>query len=249
MSVADKPAFAYLRVSTREQDEDNQRLQIQNYAETHGVRVENWGWFIDKISGAKVAPMDRPGFKDMFESIVELRTNDPQDAPANVIVYEISRLGRNFWEMLEVVKALEEIAPIISTSPKESFLQIDDRSMRQLFLTILAWAAEREREYLVQRTNDGLARAKEQNRHSGNIPLGFDQHVCSEMLHKRCELSGQLSLNAMGKQVQSLAVSSNKIRVKSVMALFPELTYHQARSLVINVGKFGEKINNSSNLL
>src|ERR671939_433810 len=57
-------------------------------------------------------------------------------------------------------KAIEEYAPLISCSPRESFLQMTEPSVRKLMIGILTWVAEREREMLVQRTKDGITRAK-----------------------------------------------------------------------------------------
>ncbi len=77
-----------------------------------------------------------------------------------VLVYELSRVGRTFWDTLDAIKAVERYASLISCSPRESFLQTTEASIRKLMIGILTWAAERERELLVQRTKDGMDRAK-----------------------------------------------------------------------------------------
>lgn len=236
MELEKRNAFAYLRVSTRKQDEENQRIQIENYVKNHGVNVPEWAWFTDKISGAKVAPLDRPGFKDLWDSMKALKGTP--DCPTHVIVYEISRLGRNFWEMLKIIEVLEAECPIISTSPREAFLQSEDTSFRALFISIMAWVAERERMMTVQRVNDGLERARQENRHSGNAPLGYDQHVCSKLLHERCSESGRLTLNTFGNTVYDLLIMNRNLRAKTI-AKGLSWDYWKAAKILASVRKFG----------
>ena len=97
-----------------------------------------------------------PAITSLREMLNLVRT-DNVDA---VIVYEFSRVGRTFWETLEAIKSIEEFAPLISCSPKEIFLQTTDISVRKLMIGILTWVAEREREILIQRTRDGMQRAR-----------------------------------------------------------------------------------------
>ena len=146
-----KYAFAYLRVSTEEQTVLNQKLAIQNWAADHDYQIlDN---FEDSAISGKIPAVKRKGFQAMLEII---RT-EPIDA---VLIYELSRVGRTFWDTLDSIKAIEEYAPLISCSPRESFLQMTEPSVRKLMIGILTWVAEREREILVQRTKDGIFRAK-----------------------------------------------------------------------------------------
>ena len=102
---------------------------------------------------ARFPAVKRKGFIDML-SIVK---NESVDA---ILIYELSRVGRTFWNTLDAIKAIEAYAPLISCSPRESFLQMTEPSVRKLMIGILTWVAEREREMLVQETKDGLSRAK-----------------------------------------------------------------------------------------
>jgi len=209
MSLPMKEAFAYLRVSTSEQTVEAQRLQIQEFAKSRGFTVSEW--FEDPAIHGTTKALEREGFSEMLATIKEL---SPEERPSNILVYEISRVGRSFWDILDVIRALEDLAPILSTSPKESFLQVSDRSMRQLMITILAWASDRELEYLKQRTKEGLAIARKNERHGGKAPLGYTQHVCEKLGHERnkgkpneCQLSGKLTLNDQGREVLQLLLA------------------------------------------
>jgi putative DNA-invertase from lambdoid prophage Rac len=144
-------AFGYLRVSTEEQTILNQRIAIKKWASDNDYEILEF--FEDASVSGKVAAINRPAFREMLEIV----KNEQVDA---VIVYELSRVGRTFWETLDAIKAIEQYAPLISCSAKEVFLQTTDPSIRKLLIGILTWVAEREREILIQRTKDGMIRAK-----------------------------------------------------------------------------------------
>jgi putative DNA-invertase from lambdoid prophage Rac len=144
-------AFGYLRVSTEEQTILNQRIAIKKWASDNDYEILEF--FEDASVSGKVAAINRPAFREMLEIV----RNEQVDA---VIVYELSRVGRTFWETLDAIKAIEQFAPLISCSAKEVFLQTTDPSIRKLLIGILTWVAEREREILIQRTKDGMIRAK-----------------------------------------------------------------------------------------
>ena len=144
-------AFGYLRVSTEEQTILNQRIAIKKWASENDYEILEF--FEDASISGKVAAINRPAFREMLEIV----RNEQVDA---VIVYELSRVGRTFWETLDAIKAIEQYAPLISCSAKEVFLQTTDPSIRKLLIGILTWVSEREREILVQRTKDGMIRAK-----------------------------------------------------------------------------------------
>ncbi|MFL6524687.1 MAG: recombinase family protein [Nitrososphaera sp.] len=146
-----KYAFAYLRVSTEEQTVQNQKLALEKWARANGYLILDS--FEDPAISGKVPATQRRGFQEMLE-LVKVSGVD------SVLVYELSRVGRTFWDTLDAIKAVENYASLISCSPRESFLQTTESSIRKLMLGILTWAAERERELLVQRTKDGMDRAK-----------------------------------------------------------------------------------------
>lgn len=153
-----KYAFAYLRVSTEEQTVLNQKLAMLGWAESHDYQILDY--FEDSSISGKTAAIGRKGFQELL-GMVALESIDA------VLVYELSRVGRTFWDTLEAIKAIEQYSPLISCSPRETFLQTTEPSIRKLMLGILTWVAERERELLVQRTKDGIIRAKAVGKHIG----------------------------------------------------------------------------------
>jgi DNA invertase Pin-like site-specific DNA recombinase len=145
-------------VSTEEQTVLNQKLAMQGWAHSHDFQILDY--FEDSSISGKTAAIGRKGFQELLR-IIALESVDA------VLVYELSRVGRTFWDTLEAIKAIEHYTPLISCSPRETFLQTTEPSIRKLMLGILTWVAERERELLVQRTKDGIIRAKSVGKHIG----------------------------------------------------------------------------------
>ncbi len=150
--------MAYLRVSTEEQTVMTQKIAIIKWAKEQDYQILYF--FEDPAISGKIPAITRHGFRDLIETV----KNSDVDA---VLVYELSRVGRTFWDTLDAIKAIEKYSPLISCSPRESFLQTTDSSIRKLMIGILTWVAEREREMLVQRTKDGIFRAKNAGKEIG----------------------------------------------------------------------------------
>jgi DNA invertase Pin-like site-specific DNA recombinase len=168
-----KYAFAYLRVSTEEQTVQNQKLALEKWAHDNNFQILDF--FEDSAVSGRVPATQRKGFRDL----VEIAKTAQVDA---VLVYELSRVGRTFWDTLDAIKAIEQYAPLLSCSPRESFLQTTEPSVRKLMIGILTWVAEREREMLVQRTKDGMERARAAGRGIGRPQKVLDKDRLIMML-------------------------------------------------------------------
>ncbi|MBQ9349197.1 MAG: recombinase family protein, partial [Oscillibacter sp.] len=75
--------YGYMRVSTREQNEDRQRIAMREF----GVPEENL--VLDKQSGKD---FERPGYLALVEKLNKGDT---------LVIKSIDRLGRNYDEILE----------------------------------------------------------------------------------------------------------------------------------------------------
>jgi putative DNA-invertase from lambdoid prophage Rac len=160
-------AFAYLRVSTEEQTVQNQKVALEKWAQQNNYQILDF--FEDPAISGRVPATQRSGFQEMLE-LVKITGVDA------VLVYELSRVGRTFWDTLDAIKAVEHHASLISCSPRESFLQTTESSIRKLMIGILTWAAERERELLVQRTKDGMERARAAGKGIGRPQKTIDKN-------------------------------------------------------------------------
>jgi DNA invertase Pin-like site-specific DNA recombinase len=141
----------YSRVSTGLQHCENQRAELQRYAEARGFAVVE---FSDTISGATSS---RPGLDTLMQD-ARRRTFKV------VIVWSLDRLGRNLKHLIETLDEFAQLG-IEFVSLRES---IDTSSAAgRLQLTILAALASFERERLRERTIAGLQRARNEGKQLG----------------------------------------------------------------------------------
>jgi putative DNA-invertase from lambdoid prophage Rac len=141
--------FAYGRVSTTQQDTENQRLEL----EQAGGQIDYW--FADIVSG-KVPAMQRKAFSEMLSKIRDGET---------LVVAKLDRLGRDAIDVLQTVRALGErnikvIVHQLGTTDRTS-------TAGKLLLSMLAAVAEMERDLLIKRTQAGLSRAKVEGKKLG----------------------------------------------------------------------------------
>lgn len=148
--------YAYLRVSTILQDEQNQRLGIDNYAKQHSINIDKY--VIDKISGT----VD-PKLRNLGKLLRKLKEND------TVIISEISRLSRRLFDLTEVVNVLLKKKINLHTV-KENF-DLGDNIQSQVIVFAFGLAASIERDLLSSRTREALALCKLRGKKLGR-PIG-----------------------------------------------------------------------------
>ena len=143
-------AVIYARVSstTDRQNTERQIADLTKYAEYKGMEISKV--FEEKISGAK-KNSERPVF---VEAINFCKTNKVDI----LLVSELSRLGRNAFEVLETVKQLVDEG-INLYMQKEQFTLLDEEGKPSMFTPImiatLSTCAQLERENIKFRLNSG----------------------------------------------------------------------------------------------
>ena len=138
----------FARVSTNVQDYDRQVNELTVLAKSNGWSVETI--FAEKISGAKVNT-ERTELLNMI-SYVESNHID------KVLVTELSRLGRDTLQVLEVIEMLnkKEISLYIQNYAIETLTKEGKvNSMSQFLITILAEVARMERKTIRERIESG----------------------------------------------------------------------------------------------
>ncbi len=167
--------IGYARVSREDQEPQNQEIKLRE------AGVVKACCFVDKGVSGTVPAKKRPGFNRMLQYI--------QDNPGEVkvlYVWELSRLGRNTLDVLNVIEEIEgkhEVA-VWSLSPTEAFTRTEDKNIRTLLLMIISWVATRERENLVARTNAGLDRARAKGKILGRPAQPLDWNKVVDMRDK-----------------------------------------------------------------
>ncbi len=143
-------AIIYARVSstTDRQNTERQIADLTKYAEYKGMEVAEV--FEEKISGAK-KNNERP----IFLKALEYAKTNKVDM---LLVSELSRLGRNAFEVLETVKMLVDEG-INLHMQKEQFTLLDEEGKPSMFAPVmiatLSTCAQLERENIKFRLNSG----------------------------------------------------------------------------------------------
>lgn len=150
--------FGYGRVSTKEQQSENQRLEL----ERAGFDVSYW--FADEGVSGKVPALQRAQFRILLDKIRDGET---------LVVSKLDRLGRDAQDIGATIKMLaaRRIEVIVLQLGKLDLTS----SAGKLMLTMLAAMAEMERDLLVERTQSGLARAKAEGKILGRPALTTDE--------------------------------------------------------------------------
>jgi DNA invertase Pin-like site-specific DNA recombinase len=139
MSVA-----LYARVSTKDQDTDNQMMKLDAYAAARGHSV--YGRYTDKVSGTR---KHRPSLDRMIDDAKSGKFD-------RIVATKIDRLGRSIINIHEFFTQMKEFGISIDFTDQP----IDTSSaLGRFMINILGAVAEFERELISERTIDGLRRA------------------------------------------------------------------------------------------
>lgn len=154
--------FAYCRVSSHEQQTDNQVHEIEGA----GFTIDPKRIVSETISGS-VPAMSRPGFAKLAD---RLESDDC------LIVSKLDRLGRNAMDVRATVEHLAAIGVRVHCLALGG---VDLTSAAgRMTMTVIAAVAEFERDLLVERTQSALKRAVSEGRTLGRRPaLSQDQQA------------------------------------------------------------------------
>ena len=147
-------AVAYIRVSTREQDEEVQKKAIEEFASQRGIEV--LAWYVDKGQSGGKPFRQRPQALKLLEDLEALN-------PEAILAWSLDRLGRTMIDTVQTVIELENGGYRVITV-KEEWLQSLDPNIRRLILSILAWVAEFERRRIRERQEEAWRQGKQKGR-------------------------------------------------------------------------------------
>ena len=163
----EKKVYGYVRVSTKEQNEDRQMIALENF------QVKPDRIFMDKQSGKD---FQRPEYQKMIR---KLREGDL------LVIKSIDRLGRNYEEILEQWRILTkemrvDVAvidiPLLDTRKTED--NLTGTFIADLVLQILSYVAETERENIRARQAEGLEAARRRGVRFGRPRKKIPQQFC-----------------------------------------------------------------------
>lgn len=150
--------FAYCRVSSSEQTTENQILAIRQA----GYDVTDNRVVSETVSGGRMA-MQRQGFADLVTH--KLEEGD------RLVVLKLDRLGRDNIDVQQTIEMLLErgIDVVSLDLPVRNLTSAEGKLMLQMFSAF----AEFEKSRIIERTKEGLARAKMEGKKLGR-PVATD---------------------------------------------------------------------------
>jgi DNA invertase Pin-like site-specific DNA recombinase len=144
--------LGYIRVSTDHQDLSKQKHLLLEYSQQQRI-------IIDEFIQVEVSSQRSTKERRIDELLSKLEQGD------RLLVAELSRLGRNMYETLNIINELSQkgISITFIRQPELS----TTGSHAKLLLAIYSYFAEAEREFISIRTKQGLAAAKAQGKQLG----------------------------------------------------------------------------------
>jgi len=185
--------YGYIRVSSDKQTVENQRFEIENFAQKNGICID--GWIEETISGTKNYDKRKLG--------VLLKKVKKDDL---IICAELSRLGRNLFMIMEILNLCMTKECKVWTI-KDGYRLGEDIQSKVLAFAF-GLSAEIERNLISQRTKEALARKKAEGvvlgRPKGSkatsVKLTGQEEVIRTLLARnvsKCEIARIFGVNRM----------------------------------------------------
>ncbi len=166
-----KTFYGYMRVSTKEQNEDRQRIKLKE------AGIDDKYLFLDKQSG-----------KD-FNRINYQKLMTILDSNSVLFITSIDRLGRNYEEIIQQWKIITQEKnadivvldmPLLDTRRSKDLL---GTLISDLVLSLLSYVAETERNFIRERQKEGIAAA-----HKRGVKFGRPEYKLPENFYKTAKL-------------------------------------------------------------
>jgi DNA invertase Pin-like site-specific DNA recombinase len=169
---------AYLRVSTTDQDLEKNKFEILQLANEKGLGQLQW---VEETVSGRIS-----WHKRQIASVLEqLQTGD------NLIVSELSRLGRSMLECMEILSIASQKG--LHLYAVKGNWRLDNSIQSKIIAMAFSMAAEIERDLISQRTKEALAARKKMG-----IRLGRPRGI------------GKSKLDAFRPEIEALLVNGSK---------------------------------------
>ena len=182
-----KKMYGYIRVSTKEQNEERQVIAMREFG------IEDACMVIDKQSGKD---FDRPGYLKLLKKL------KPEDT---LVIKSIDRLGRNYEEILEQWRNLtKEMGvyiivldmPLLDTQKNKD---LTGTLIADIVLQLLSYVAQTEREFIKQRQREGIEAARKKGVKFGRKPISRPSNYTEvKESWKRGEISARQAAKQLG---------------------------------------------------
>lgn len=159
--------FAYVRVSTKEQNTDRQYQAIEEYCNENNIAIDPRDIFEDKASGKD---FNREKYQALKHT---LRVGD------TLIIKELDRLGRDMEQIKAEWQELNKMGisiividnPILNTKNKTD---LEKTLISNIVFELLSYMAEKERLKIKQRQKEGITAALDKGVEFGRPKVEVD---------------------------------------------------------------------------
>lgn len=176
VSLKNARIYAYTRVSTAIQVEgyslDAQKKEIEDFARRWDMHI--MGYYSDEGKSGKDIK-GRPGFKQMLDDITSRK-----DGINFVVVWKLSRFGRNAADTLSSVKKMKLYGVHLYAIHENLDSSV---STGKIILAVLSAMAEAERENILAQTQSGRIEKAVQGKYNGGLTAyGYELDATEEKL-------------------------------------------------------------------
>ena len=176
--------YAYIRVSTDKQDLENQKFTILQYANNKKLgNVE----FIEEAVSGRIYWKNRK-LRDLIDN---LQSGD------NLIVAELSRLGRSMLEIMELLSIL--LRKGVNVYVVKGNYELKDDIQSKVLTFAFSLASEIERELISQRTKEALAKRKAEGKKLGRPKGSYSSKLDEKRQYIEELLSKGVSIASIAK--------------------------------------------------
>ena len=196
--------YGYVRVSSLDQNEDRQMIELQK------KQVPEKNIYMDKLSGKN---FERPAYKRLFK---KLKQGDL------LYIMSIDRLGRNYveiqeqWRILTKDKGIDIVVldmPLLDTRTGKDLM---GTFISDLVLQLLSFVAQNERENIRKRQEQGIAAAKARGVRFGRpeikIPDSFTD-IINQWERKEISIKSALELCNMSESTFYRRLREHRARI------------------------------------
>ena len=198
--------IALTRVSTGKQDLKNQKLSILEFAQKGNFKIDE---FFERQVSSRRSTTER-GIDELFETL------NPQDT---LVVSELSRLGRSLSQVLNLINSLIDKG-VYFISIKEN-IKINGKIDLQtkVMISMFGLFAELERDFISERTKEGLQTAKSKGKKlgrpkgsTGNSKLSGKEDEIKDLLSKGVSVSSLSKIMGVGRTTMNHFIKSRSLK-------------------------------------